>query len=535
LLSTSCTIVIVSGPSTVSVGDTVTYVLDLANNFGGDSNVALYVIADVPAGWTLLSSTFDAVIDGVPTSGEGSLSGATPCGTLTGDVLPGFQRLVLFAGPFATVTGNDTGTATLELDVGSQPAGEFKIFFRFAGSGTNGGDCSEAAVRTINRDGADFLTFVGALFDGVGGVDGLSSPRSLTASPDGRHVLAADDIGDSLAVFSRDEYTGELAFVEALIDGAGGIDGLNGANSAAVSPDGTHVYATAFGDDALTVFSRDEATGELTQVQVLVDGVGGADGLGQASHVAISPDGKHVYTAALEHAIAVFARDQLSGELTFVEVLFDGVAGVDGLEGANTVAVSPDGLHVYAAALFDEALSVFSRDPESGELTFVEALFEGVGGVEGLSGLSSLALTADGRHLYTAAAGLPDAVGVFSRDAKTGELEKVEVQVHGSGGVFGLEHPTSVTVATDGGHVFAGGINSVVVFARDPDTGALTFVEAQFQGDPPNQGLDGTSALTTVPGDRHLYAASTVDDALVTFGASLIFADGFESGDLSRW
>lgn len=60
------------------------------------------------------------------------------------------------------------------------------------------------------------------------------------------------------------------------------------------------------------------------------------------------------------------------GELTFVEAQFDGVAGVDGLDGVFGVDVSPDGQHVYVTSIWDDAVAVFSRDTTTGELLFVE-------------------------------------------------------------------------------------------------------------------------------------------------------------------
>ena len=132
-----------------------------------------------------------------------------------------------------------------------------------------------------------------------------------------------------------------MTFVEALIDGATDgtgetIDGLDRVEALAISPDGAHVYAGSFSDKAAAVFERDAATGELTFVQALFDGEGGVDGLSETSSVTISPDGGHVYAAGRgDSAVAVFSRDDTTGELTFVEIQKDGVGGVDGIDGAR--------------------------------------------------------------------------------------------------------------------------------------------------------------------------------------------------------
>ena len=99
-----------------------------------------------------------------------------------------------------------------------------------------------------------------------------------------------------------------LTFVEVHKDGVGRVDGLDGADSVTVSPDGSHLYAAGFDDDALAVFSRNSTTGALTFLEVQVDGVAGVDGLDYAYSVTVSPDGKHLYVAAwIDDAVAVFS------------------------------------------------------------------------------------------------------------------------------------------------------------------------------------------------------------------------------------
>ena len=60
--------------------------------------------------------------------------------------------------------------------------------------------------------------------------------------------------------------------------------------------------------------------------------------------------------------LPLFALMARAGFLSFLEVHRDGVGGVDGLRGASSVMVSPDGAHVYAAGRQDHAVAVFGRD-----------------------------------------------------------------------------------------------------------------------------------------------------------------------------
>ena len=189
-------------------------------------------------------------------------------------------------------------------------------------------------------------------------------------------------------------------------DGTDGVDGLGGARTVAVSPDGGHVYVGGQHDDALAVFSRDATTGALTFVESIFDDLGGVDGLDHPSFITFDPDGSHVYVAATrDDGLSVFSRDAITGELTFVEVHHDGQGGVDGLGGPRGVAVSPDGAHVYATSQSEDGLSLFNRDAATGALTFVSTLkngqLDGAGNtVDGLAGAIEVKLSSDGRHVY---------------------------------------------------------------------------------------------------------------------------------------
>jgi 6-phosphogluconolactonase (cycloisomerase 2 family) len=162
-------------------------------------------------------------------------------------------------------------------------------------------------------------------------------------------------------------------------------------------------------DNAVAVFSRDAKTGQLSFRQVLKDGVDGVDGLAWAISVTVSPDGKYVYVAGyLDNAVAVFSRDAKTGQLAFRQVLKDGVDGVDGLFGAYSVTVSPNGKQVYAAGYDDNAVAVFSRDAKTGQLAFRQVLKD----VDGLAGAYSVTVSPDGKHVY--AATWSGAVAVFA-------------------------------------------------------------------------------------------------------------------------
>jgi len=135
-----------------------------------------------------------------------------------------------------------------------------------------------------------------------------------------------------------------------------------------VSPDNAHVYVTSNADNSVAVFERNAGTGALSFVEVHKSGDFGLL-LGYSTWASVSPDGEYVYVSSRnQDALAAFRRDPLTGSLTFVDLERDSLYGVDGLDQTWSLAVSPDGLNIYAAAQSDNSVAVFLPEPSAGLL-----------------------------------------------------------------------------------------------------------------------------------------------------------------------
>ena len=188
------------------------------------------------------------------------------------------------------------------------------------------------------------------------------STPTLGTGPEFLLTPVTSFLADALAVFSRDPASGGLTFVQVLKDTDPGVDGLWGANSVAISPDGGHVYVASRKDDALAVFDRDGTSGALTYRGAIRNIDPGVDGLNGARTVVVSPNGDYVYVVSqYDDALACFSRNQTSGGLSFVQVIKDTDPGVDGLNTANGLAISPSGGHLYVAGYDDDAVAVFAH------------------------------------------------------------------------------------------------------------------------------------------------------------------------------
>ena len=316
---------------------------------------------------------------------------------------------------------------------------------------------NDDAVALFSRNGATVLTFEEVYKDTDSGLDGLDGARSVALSPDGSQVYVAGFEDDAVAVFGRDGDTGELTFVEVHKDSDPGVDGLNGIQSLSVSPDGSHVYTAAWMEDAVAIFGRDAITGALSYVGVVKDSDPGVDGLNGAYWLAFGPGGSHVYVVGYDDdAVTLFNRNEGTGELSYVETVKDGDPGVDGLDGANAVVVSPDGSHVYVASRNDDAVAIFGRNGGTGALGYVGMVKDGVDGVDGLNGARALAVSPDGQYVYVAGQH-DDAVAVFNRDGDTGELTFQGVRKDTDPDTDGLDVADGIAVSPDGRFVYVGG------------------------------------------------------------------------------
>jgi 6-phosphogluconolactonase (cycloisomerase 2 family) len=367
--------------------------------------------------------------------------------------------------------------------------------------------------------GAGSLTFVEQDKNGVGGVVGLDGAIDVAVAPGGANVYAVGTGSSAVVTFTREPTTGALTFLEQHTDGAGGVDGIGGARGVAVSADGKNVYVTGHTDGAIATFTRDPGTGALTFLEQDKDGVSGVDGLAGAWGVAVSPNDASVYAAGdVDNAVVTFSRDPGTGALSFVELEKDGVGGVDGLGIATGVAVSPNNANVYVASCGDSALGVFSRDSTTGALTFLEQQRQGVNGVDGLACARAVAIDGNGANVYVAAESGDD-IASFSRSASTGALTFIDQDKDGVGGVEGLDGARDVTVSPDCASVYAVSTldDSVVTLGRDQSTGALTFFDQVKDGVGGVDGIDQAVGVAVSPNNASVYATGEFDDAVATF------------------
>ena len=324
-----------------------------------------------------------------------------------------------------------------------------------------------ALVAVTAPASATVLNFVQRLDDGFDG--NFGSATAVAVSPDGAHVYTGDRDG-GVALFTRDPATGALTFVARYTYPNSDVH-CDGYAHLTVSPDGGQVYYTCYDPQspdpfALIAYTRNASTGVLTALQAFQDVY--ATGLSSAFDIAVSPDGSRVYVPGHNGRMAILSRDGGTGLLTslgYVQQPFTRYAGV---------AISPDSAHVYASTE-DVYLDAFTAT--GGGLSLIASYEDGVGGFDGIDGGVQMAMSADGSHLYVAAC-YDGSVGVFARNPSTGALGFVQSADLGLGSTGVHE---GVAISPDGRYVFASNKNGpgLVAFSRNRSTGVLTLAETK--------------------------------------------------------
>ncbi len=274
----------------------------------------------------------------------------------------------------------------------------------------------------------------------------LVGPDVVVVSPKGENVYVGSFFGNAVAVFDRDPISGALTqpgdssgcIAEAIGGCALGI-ALGAPEGMATSGDGASVYVASALSNAVVTLARDQATGNLTQAS---DGSGciansalagcttGVQ-LEGANAVAFNPGGDVYATSLISNSVTAFTRSRTTGGLTqkqgtagcLVWLRAVGCSFGRALRAPEGLAISPDGKNVYVAAFANSAIDVLNRGKRFGKVTQVAGRrgclaprsVPGCTRARALRGVSSIALSPDGRYLYSTSFG-SDAVDIFRRN-----------------------------------------------------------------------------------------------------------------------
>ncbi|MDO8955218.1 MAG: PKD domain-containing protein, partial [Gammaproteobacteria bacterium] len=371
---------------------------------------------------------------------------------------------------------------------------------------------------SLKLDGQGVLRNLGTL--GAGQVWATLIPQSVATVK----VNASVDLAGRTHAFQGDLVQNGVQYIKFAQEPVNNTNAsLPGLTEMVVSPDGKRIYAVSPQSSALVVLNADDRS----ERQVLRNGFNGISGLNAVSDLAVSADGRFVYTSSPTEGITAFAvglqTGQPTGTVSLVGVLgtnnwklSEAVAtspvagstavfsvGADGIQrsernaqtgvlttglrttgfAADSVAVSRDGSLVYAGSQAGDKLYVIDAITLQIRQTVS-------GAAQGIDGISAISISADNAFVYVSNTD-GDSVSVFKRTASS--LTLIQTVTNGKDGVRGLRGASDVAITPDQRMLLVTGSagNSVVVFGRDQATGELEFLQTV------RDGVDGLNGLTT--------------------------------------
>jgi Ca2+-binding RTX toxin-like protein len=336
------------------------------------------------------------------------------------------------------------------------------ISFAFCFSGEDGtapsGPCSELPTTTGATTNGEF--------------SGLNKIRSVLVSPDGNSVYGGSPSDDTITMFSRNGPAGgNIDFIgcitansnvgplapppgndncpeipTATATGSGGFgSGLDNMQRLAMSSDSRSLYLASANDHGIGQFGRDPATGLLNYVRCYTGNsdlaavcallptatpFGSASGFSDTRSIAVSPDGSDLYAVAFDDAVTHLGRNTSNGDLTYRNCVSAATQMTDpgtcvatpvtrpfasdaGWDGLSALALSPDGKSLYSVAFADDAIQALAIERPPAEA--------GVTAAPKCKGKTATVFRANGRKL----------TGTNKRDVIVGTKKKDKINSRG--------------------------------------------------------------------------------------------------------
>jgi 6-phosphogluconolactonase len=246
--------------------------------------------------------------------------------------------------------------------VSVDPTGRFVLAANYSGLTAGGGNL---VVLPIQRNGqlsppSDVVTHRGALGPNTARQEAPHAHMVLP-DPSGRFVLANDLGLDRTFLYRLDAGSGKLNASDP--DAIAAPPGA-GPRHLAYHPNGRFVFVLNELNSTLRSLSWDSTRGMLQEIQTISTLPENYAGINTTAHVVVSADGRFVYASNRGHdSIAVFSVDPNSGRLTFIERVW--TYG----ETPRNFAIDPSGSFMYVGHQNTDNIVTFRVDKATGRLS----------------------------------------------------------------------------------------------------------------------------------------------------------------------
>ncbi|MEN3068951.1 beta strand repeat-containing protein [Uliginosibacterium sediminicola] len=247
------------------------------------------------------------------------------------------------------------------------------------------------------------------------------------------------------------------------------VAGLDTLSAGTLSSDGRLVYVADV-NGAIALFSRDTSSGVLSYVKTFA----AASGLSAIEQLQLSADGKTLYalseTAQSQQGVIAWFSVDSAGQITYAGSISEDYALHGGaLSGIEGFALSEDGQNLYLFSSGNQKLVWLNRDASSGALSYAGKIDGDMWSAPNLWAATDIVSQGDLVYVVTNAAAGSSLI-VYQRDA-SGALSLLGYTRTGSATLQGLQ---SITVSDDGRTVVVASGSQIDAFSLDTGSGVLT-------------------------------------------------------------
>jgi 6-phosphogluconolactonase (cycloisomerase 2 family) len=237
---------------------------------------------------------------------------------------------------------------------------------------------------------------------------------------DGSVLFASNLYDGAIHSWTREASTGGLTYVRKYTKEDTGFNGIVKRNGLAGSPDGRFLYLASPSEAAISVFSHDRAGGLEWMQSVKYAPEGALSGQDVVPYMTMSVDGRQLFVALqYTNAFSIFDRDTATGRIRFRQEIAADSKSTQYLLRINGLILSPDGTLVVVNTTRPYGLTLFSRDPNTGNIAYLKSILKGEDGLDGMTEPEAMVMSPDGRHLYVASVE-DNSISIFQDDAVVG-------------------------------------------------------------------------------------------------------------------
>jgi 6-phosphogluconolactonase (cycloisomerase 2 family) len=205
--------------------------------------------------------------------------------------------------------------------------------------------------------------------NGENGIQNFLVPVYTHMSNDGNYLYVACYDGGAIVVFSIDPVTGVPTYAGAAVNGVNGVQDMSTPRWIVASPDDRFLYVNSAEDHAVVLLERDEATGLPSFVASYKAGEEFPAAFGYSRASTVSPNGLWVASVSYPPVeetpgyVVISERNDTTGELTVIDS-FEHDPGdvlVPGRFSPRDLRFSPDNNFLYIASWYEFGIAIYQR------------------------------------------------------------------------------------------------------------------------------------------------------------------------------